>query len=224
MKPDCGTRLRNPLWNPNRTSRTTDPGPMSMNRIDDSTLDRLFRTARTANSFLPEPVPLALLHELHDLVKMGPTTQNTQPGRFVFLTTPAAKERLVPALFPGNVDKARSAPVTVIVAYDTKFFDLLPKVWHNPAARDGFANNPPHAELSAVRNSSLQGAYLLLAARALGLDCGPMSGFSLDKVNAEFFPDGNWKTNFLCNLGRADTSKTMVRQPRLSFEEQCVVL
>jgi len=193
-------------------------------RVTDACLDQLFRAARTARGFVPEDVPEALLRELYDLARMGPTTQNSQPARFVFLTTPAAKERLVPALNPPNVDKTRAAPVTVIVAYDTRFYDLLHKVWHVPTVRDNYAGNTAHAELTALRNGSLQGAYLILAARALGLDCGPMSGFSLERVNAEFFADGRWKANFLCNLGRADASKATPRSPRLTFEEACQVL
>ena len=194
-------------------------------RINEHALDQLFRKARTARGFVNEAVPLALLHEIYQLTCLGPTTQNSQPARFIFLTTPGAKERLVPALSPANVDKTRAAPVTVIVAYDSHFYDLFSKTWHVPTVRDNYANNAAHAELTAVRNGSLQGAYLILAARALGLDCGPMSGFSLDKVNTEFFPDGRWRANFLCNLGRADASKTPPeRSPRLGFEEACQVL
>lgn len=194
-------------------------------RVADACLDQLFRHARTARGFLPGAIAPEQLRELYELTRLGPTTQNSQPARYVFLATPAARERLVPALTPGNVEKVRAAPVTVIVAYDSRFYDLFSKVWHVPTVRDNYVTNAAHAELTALRNSSLQGAYLILAARALGLDCGPMSGFSLDKVNAEFFPDGRWKANFLCNLGHADPARTPPeRSPRLAFDEACQVL
>ena len=193
-------------------------------RIDDAAFDALFNDARTHNGWLPEPVPEALLRTLYDTLRNGPTSMNTQPLRLVFLTTPEARERLLPALSAGNLEKTRAAPVTVIVAYDTRFYDELPRVWHNPAARDMFANNAALAEATAFRNASMQGGYLILAARALGLDCGPMSGVDLAKVDAEFFPDGRWKTNFLCNLGRGDPAKLMPRLPRLPFDDACRVL
>ena len=193
-------------------------------RIDDAAFDALFNDARTHNGWLPEPVPEALLRTLYDTLRNGPTSMNTQPLRLVFLTTPEARERLLPALSAGNLEKTRAAPVTVIVAYDTRFYDELPRVWHNPAAREMFAGNVPLAETTAFRNASMQGGYLILAARALGLDCGPMSGVDLAKVDAEFFPDGRWKTNFLCNLGRGDPAKLMPRQPRLPFDDACRVL
>ena len=192
--------------------------------IDAAAQRQVFTDARSQNGWLAEPVPQESLRALYDLVRSAPTSMNCQPMRLVFLTTAAAKERLLPALLPGNVDKTRDAPVTVVVAYDTRFYEELPKVWHNPAARTMFADNAALAEITAFRNGSMQGGYLILAARALGLDCGPMSGFNLDKVNAEFFPDGRWKTNFLCNLGRGDPGKVMERQPRLPFEDACQVL
>lgn len=196
-----------------------------MNRALDSTaLAQLFTEARTANAWLDKPVEPSLLRELYALVKMGPTSQNCQPMRLVFLTTAPARERLVPALNAGNVEKTRQAPVSVIVAIDRQFYDWMPKVWHNPSVRETIAARPDLAQVTAMRNATLQGGYLILAARALGLDCGPMSGFDIEKVNADFFPDGRWTANFLCNLGHADTSKFFVRQPRLSFEEACVVL
>lgn len=192
--------------------------------LDPTALQQLFLDARTQNGWLDEPVGEATLRDLYDLVRCGPTAMNCQPMRLVFLTTDAAKQRLLPALMPGNVDKTRAAPVTVIVAYDTRFYDELPCIWHNPNARDTFANNAALAEVTAFRNGSMQGGYLILAARALGLDCGPMSGMDPGKVDAEFFPDGRYRTNFVCNLGRGDPDKVMARQPRLDFDETCELL
>ena len=155
---------------------------------------------------------------------MGPTSANSSPARFVFLTTEEAKERLIPALMPGNVEKTRSAPVTVIVAQDQEFYEQLPRLWPQVDARSWFAGNAGLIADTAARNSSLQGAYFMLAARALGLDCGPMSGFDAEKVNAEFFPDGKWRANFLVNLGFGDSETLHPRAPRLDFEEACCVL
>lgn len=191
--------------------------------LSDSALRQLFTEARTQNGWLANPVDLSTLRELYDLVRHGPSSMNCQPMRLVFLTTKAAKVRLLPALMQGNLDKTMGAPVTVIVAYDSRFFEELPKIWHNPAARETFAGNADLAASTAVRNASIQGGYFILAARALGLDCGPMSGFSLERVNEAFFPDGRWRSNFLCNLGWGDPRKLMPRQPRLSFEEACRV-
>jgi 3-hydroxypropanoate dehydrogenase len=148
-----------------------------MNRLDQQALDRLFLQARTANAFLDKPVPQALLREVYDLARMGPTSMNTQPARFVFLVTPQEKDRLLGALAPLNVEKTRRAPVTVIVAADSRFFEHLPQVWHRPGAQEMFAGNPALASDTALRNSSLGGAYFMMAARSVGLDCGPMSGF-----------------------------------------------
>ena len=155
---------------------------------------------------------------------MGPTSANCQPARYVFLTTPEAKARLVPALMPGNVEKTKTAPVNVIVAWDTEFYEALPKVFPQMDMRSYFVGKPDLINETAFRNGSLGGAYFMVAARAFGLDCGPMSGFDADKVNAEFFPDGKWKANFLCNLGYGDSSKVFPRNPRLDFEEACRVL
>jgi 3-hydroxypropanoate dehydrogenase len=193
-------------------------------KIDQAALAQLFLDARTANGFLDKPVPPALLQEAYDLAKMAPTSMNTQPTRYVFLTTPAAKERLKPALSPGNLDKTMLAPVTVIVATDTKFYEHMPQIWHGAGAKENFEGNPTLATNTATRNGTLGGAYFLLAARAVGLDCGPMSGFDISKVNAEFFPDGRYTANFLINLGYADHSKEFKRNPRLSFEQACSVL
>ena len=161
---------------------------------------------------------------MYDLAKMGPTSANLTPARFVFLTTSEAKERLIPALAPGNVEKSGTAPVVAIIAYDTEFYEQAPRLFPHMDMRPLFMGNPELSAETAFRNGSLQGAYFILAARSLGLDCGPMSGFDAVKVNAEFFPDGKWKANFLCNLGYGDPSKLFPRNPRLDFEEACVVL
>ena len=192
--------------------------------VSDDALNQIFRQARTHRAWLPQPVPLELLRCVYELASLGPTSSNTTPARYVFLTTREAKERLRPALSPGNVEKTMSAPVTVIIAYDTEFYEKLSKLLPQADARSWFAGKPALIEETAFRNGSLEGGYFILAARALGLDCGPMSGFDPDKVNAEFFPDGKWKANFLCNLGYGDASKLFPRNPRLPFEEACVVL
>ncbi len=209
-----------------------------MDKVNDDVLDLLLRKARTHSAWLPKPVSDELLGELYELAKWGPTSANSSPARFVFLRSAAAKERLRPALAAGNIEKTMTASVTVIVAYDLKFYEKLPKLFpHNPAMRDIFANNPQLIEETAKRNSSLQGAYLMLAARALGLDCGPMSGFDNAKVDEEFFaagkcepcgqeffPAGHVKSNFLCNIGYGDSSKLHPRSPRLDFDEACTLL
>lgn len=194
-------------------------------KIAQACLDQLFFNARTANGFLDKPVPLSLLQEAYDIAKMGATSMNSQPTRYVFLNTPEARARLLPALSPGNLDKTRVAPVTVIVATDTKFYEHMPLVFPNNAgAKALFEGNAPLAQGTATRNGTLGGAYFMIAARAVGLDCGPMSGVDLAKVNAEFFPDGRCETNFLINLGYGDNSKLFPRNPRLSFEQACSVL
>lgn len=193
--------------------------------ISKDAIDHLFTNARTANGFIDKPVPLSLLKEVYEIAKMGPTSMNCQPTRYVFLTTPAAKERLMPALSPGNVDKTKQAPVTVIVANDTQFFEHMPVVFPNkPDAKELFAGNAGLAAGTATRNGTLGSAYFMIAARALGLDCGAMSGFDAAKVNAEFFPDGRLQANYLINLGYMDTSKLFGRNPRLSFEQATQVL
>ncbi|QDO98388.1 malonic semialdehyde reductase [Ferrovibrio terrae] len=195
-----------------------------MTKISADALKQLFLDARTQNGFLDRPVSDEQLRELYDIAKMGATSMNTQPMRVLFLRTKEAKQRLAPALSPGNLDKTMAAPVTAIVARDMQFYEYMPEIWHNPTARDTFANNAPMAQATAVRNATLQGAYLMIAARAIGLDCGPMSGFDIAKVNAEFFPDGRCQTDFLCNIGYGDTSKLMGRQPRHAFERACTLL
>jgi len=194
-------------------------------KIAQACLDQLFFNARTANGFLDKPVPLSLLQEAYDIARMGATSMNSQPTRYVFLNTPEARGRLLPALSPGNLDKTRVAPVTVIVATDTQFYEHMPLVFPNNAgAKALFEGNAPLAQGTATRNGTLGGAYFMIAARAVGLDCGPMSGVDLAKVNAEFFPDGRYETNFLINLGYGDNSKLFPRNPRLSFEQACSVL
>jgi 3-hydroxypropanoate dehydrogenase len=193
-------------------------------KVSAECLDQLFLKARTHWVWRPEPVPLELLKELYNVARFGPTSANSSPARFVFLTTPQAKERLRPALSPTNVEKTMTAPVTVIVAWDTEFHDKLPQLFPARDMRSIFAGNAALIHETAFRNGTLQGAYFMIAARALGLDCGPMSGFDQQKVNAEFFPDGKWKANFLCNIGYGDPSKLFPRNPRLSFDEACRVL
>jgi len=187
-------------------------------------LDTLFRTARTQNSWQDRPVPEAKLRELYDLLKMGPTSANASPARFVFVQSTEAKAKLEPALSAGNKVKTMTAPVTVIVAYDPKFYDKLPQLFPHADARSWFAGNEALAEATAFRNGSLQGAYLILAARAVGLDAGPMSGFDAAQVDAAFLAGTGFKTNFLVNLGYGDPSGVKERLPRLSFEEACSVV
>lgn len=193
-------------------------------RISDACLDQLFFKARTANGFTDQAVPADLLQQVYDIAKMGATSMNTQPARYVFLNSPESRARLIPALAPGNVDKTKVAPVTVIVATDMQFYEHMPTVWHKPGAKEMFEGNKVMSDGTAVRNSTLSGAYFMIAARAVGLDCGPMSGVDLAKVNAEFFPDGRLQANFLINLGYGDDSKLFDRNPRLSFAQACSVI
>lgn len=198
---------------------------MSENRIlDDRSLDILFRTARTCNSWKPEPVPDVLLQALYDLMKWGPTSANCSPARFVFLKSPKSRERLKPFLDEGNVEKTMAAPVTVIMAYDLKFYDKLPQLFPHANARSWFAGNESKIADAAFRNGTLQGGYFMLAARSLGLDCGPMSGFDKAGVKKEFFPDDDYEVNFLCNLGYGDPTGLFPRSPRLAFGEACRIL
>lgn len=192
--------------------------------IPQASLDQLFLNARTANGFTDQSVPLALLQEIYDIAKMGATSMNTQPTRYVFLNSPESRARLLPAMSPGNVDKTKTAPVTVIVATDTRFFEHMPQIWHLPNGQALFEGNAALAQATATRNGTLGAAYFMIAVRAVGLDCGPMSGVDLAKVNAEFFPDGRFQTNFLINLGYGDDSKLFARNPRLAFEQACTVL
>jgi 3-hydroxypropanoate dehydrogenase len=192
--------------------------------LPQSAFDQTFVHARTFNRFKPDPVSDDTLHQLHDLMKWGPTSFNSQPARFVFLRTPQAKARLKPALMASNVDKTMAAPVVVIVAMDMQFFEHLPQQMPAVDAKTFFVGNAALTEVTAMRNSSLQGAYLMVAARMLGLDCGPMSGFDAAKVNAEFFADGRFKANFLINLGYGDASGNYPRGPRLTFDEAARLL
>ncbi len=207
--------------------------------LNGDALDQLFRKARSYGAWLDKPVSDDALRHLYDLMKWGPTSANTCPARIVFLRSRESKERLKPALALGNVEKTMTAPVTAIIAYDLLFFEKLPKLFpHSPGMRNLFAQNPQLVESTAKRNSSLQGAYLMIAARATGLDCGPMSGFDnakldeeffgagkeCDGCDQEFFPAGHVKSNFLCNLGYGDSSKLYPRSPRLAFEEACTLL
>lgn len=181
-------------------------------------LEQVFASARTHSRFLPEPVSDKTLEQLYKLLRWGPTSFNCQPGRFVFVRSAEGKARLGACLTPGNTPKVASAPVTVIVAQDTRFHEHLPEQFpHNPDLRANFERNAASAAATAFRNSSLQGAYLIVAARMLGLDCGPMSGFDAAALDAAFFPDGGWKSNFLINLGYGDAGSLRPRGPRLPF-------
>jgi len=195
-----------------------------MSKIDDAALKQIFFDARTQNGWLDKPLPDALLREIYDIAKMGATSMNTQPMRVLFLRSPEAKQRLAPALMPANLEKTMAAPVCAIVARDKRFYEFMPKIWFRPGAEEMFAGNAALAAGTAQRNATLQGAYLMIAARALGVDCGPMSGFDAAKVNAEFFPDGRWEADFLCNLGYGDPSKLFERQPRHDFDTACRIL
>jgi 3-hydroxypropanoate dehydrogenase len=195
------------------------------NSVSDDALDQLFRNARTYRSWLDRPVSEETLRQLYELSKWGPTSANGSPARFLFIRSREGKERLRPILAPGNVEKTMTAPVTVVVAYDLRFYEKLPQLSpHNPRMRDLFVSNPPFVEETARRNSSLQGAYLIIAARSLGLDCGPMSGFDNARLDKEFFGASQVKSNFLCNLGYGDASKLHPREPRLEFDEACTIL
>lgn len=192
--------------------------------IADSALDQLFNLARTHHHWQARRVSDAMLRQLYTIASQGPTSANGCPGRFVFLSSPEAKARLEPHLLPGNVAQTLQAPVTVIVAADSEFYEALPTLYPHSDARSWFAGNDALIEETMLRNSSLQGAYLILAARALGLDCGPMSGFDKAGVDAEFFADGRWRSNFLINLGYGDASRLHPRLPRPAFDEACRIL
>jgi 3-hydroxypropanoate dehydrogenase len=192
--------------------------------IDAKTLDTLLRGARTHNVFLDKPVSEDQLRQIHEIMRWGPTSQNSQPARVVFVRTPESKEKLRPALNPGNVDKTMAAPVTAILAYDSRFYEHLPRTLpHNPAAQNNYIGDDrkEHANRTAFRNSTLQGAYLIIAVRAVGLDAGAMSGFNNAIVDQAFFPDGRFKSNFLCNIGYGDHSKLFNQNPRLGFDDVC---
>jgi 3-hydroxypropanoate dehydrogenase len=195
-----------------------------MSKADDASLDLLFRKARTYTVWQDKPVEDSLLQQVYDLCKWGPTSSNCLPMRIVFVKSNEAKERLKPFLAGGNVDKTMHAPATAIIAYDSEFYTLMPKLWPHSDMKSYFEKNPDAAKTTAFRNGSLQGAYFMLAARSLGLDCGPMSGFENDKIDAEFFKGTTWKSNFLCNVGYGDASKLFPRGPRLEWNEVCKIL
>ncbi|WP_338844969.1 malonic semialdehyde reductase [Massilia sp. W12] len=191
---------------------------------DTVSLDQLFSAARTHNAWQAREVPDSLLQQLYELMKWGPTSANCSPARIVFVKSPAQKEKLLACMSPGNLDKTRTAPVTAIIGMDMAFYDQLPQLFPHADARSWFADNHELIQATAFRNSSLQGGYFIMAARALGLDCGPMSGFDADKVNQTFFADTQIKANFVCNLGYGDAEKLFPRSPRLSFEQACSIL
>ena len=192
--------------------------------LDASALDELFRDARTQNAWTDQPVTDDDLIAIFDLLKWGPTSANCSPARFVFVRSAEAKEKLRPALSAGNTAKTLAAPVTAIVAYDPKFYDQLPKLFPHVDARAWFVTSEALAEETAFRNGTLQGGYFILAARALGIDAGPMSGFDKAKVEAAFLAEKGWKANFLINLGHGDASKIFGRSPRFEFAEACQIV
>ena len=192
--------------------------------LDQKAQESIFLNAHTHNAWTDKPVPDETLRRMYDILKFGPTSANCSPARFVFVRSKAAKEKLKPALSPGNLDKTMAAPVTVIVGYDTEFYEKLPRLFPHTDARSWFVGKPGFIESSAFRNGTLQGAYMIVAARAVGLDCGPMSGFDNAKVDEAFFAGTTVKSNFLCNLGYGDASKLFPRSPRLAFEEACKVV
>lgn len=198
---------------------------MAQDMLSDKDLDLIFRSARSHSKWLDKPVSEVMIRALYDLLRWGPTSANCSPARFVFVTSAAQKEKLVACVSAGNSAKVATAPVTVIVGYDSKFYDLIPQLFpHNPGAREWFANDQDAAHQTAFRNGTLQGAYLIIAARSLGLDCGPMSGFNNAAVDQAFFPDGRIKSNFLISLGYGDPAALFGRGPRLSFSEACSIV
>ncbi|MGH6611028.1 MAG: malonic semialdehyde reductase [Burkholderiaceae bacterium] len=202
---------------------TTDTA--AVERLDDDALDLIFRKARTQNGWLPKPVPEATLRQLWDLMKFGPTSANCSPLRIVFVQSDEAKEKLAACMSVKNAPKTRAAPVTAITAMDLEFYEQLPRLFpHDQTARSWFAGKPDHIRETALRNSSLQGAYFIIAARALGLDCGPMSGFDSDELNAAFFAGTSLRVNFVCSLGHGDPQKVFPRSPRLEFDEACRIV
>ncbi|MGK2923247.1 MAG: malonic semialdehyde reductase [Methyloceanibacter sp.] len=193
-------------------------------KLPDASLDQLFRDARTYNAWQDRDVPDSLLHEIVDLLKLGPTSANCSPARFLFVKSRAAKEKLKPHLSEGNREKTMKAPVCAIIGYDLDFYDHLPMLFPHTDAKSWFEGKPKKIEETAFRNGTLQGAYLIIAARALGLDCGPMSGFDNEAVDKEFFADTNVKSNFLCNLGFGDGADLKPRAPRFRFDQIALVV
>jgi 3-hydroxypropanoate dehydrogenase len=194
------------------------------NAASDACLDLIFREARTHNGWQPTQIAEAVLRQMYDLMKMGPTSANCSPARILFVVSEAGKEKLRPALSSGNLAKTLAAPVTAIIGYDTEFYEFLPELFPHTDAKSWFTSSPALALETAFRNGTLQGAYLIMAARALGFDCGPMSGFDAEKVNTAFWPDGRIKVNFLCNIGLGDPTKLFPRSPRLPFERACAIV
>lgn len=192
--------------------------------LNSAALDQLFLQARSHNLWQDRDVPDTLLEQLYLNLRQGPTSNNCCPARFVFVRSPEAKQKLLPALKGHNGDKMLQAPVTAIVAWDSQFFELLPELFPIYDAGAPYRDNPQAAFTAALRNGSLQGAYLILAARALGLDCGPMSGFDNAQVDATFFPDGRWRSNFLCCLGYGDETGLRPAGPRLAFDQACRIV
>ncbi len=196
-----------------------------MEIISDKALDVIFRNARTHTAWQDKPVSGVVLEALYDLMRLGPTSANCCPARVVFVTTDEARERLKPCLIASNVEQTMTAPVTAILAYDTRFYERLPELFpHQPEARSWFDGDPAKAERAAFQSGTLQGAYLIIAARSVGLDCGPMGGFDNALVDATFFPDSSIKSNFLCNLGYGDPSRLHPRLPRLAFDDACQIV
>lgn len=193
-------------------------------QLDDRALDQLFTEARTHNSWRQETLSSADFQALYDLAKWGPTTANTNPARFLFVHTPEGKARLKPHINPGNVDKVMSAPCTVIIAWDTAFYEKMPQLFPSRDMSATFAGKDELIAEVGFRSSTLQGAYLMMAARALGFDCGPMSGFNLEGVDREFLAERRWKSNFLCNIGHGTPEGLFPRNPRLAYDQACVEL
>jgi 3-hydroxypropanoate dehydrogenase len=198
--------------------------PMAHKELDSKAQDIIFKEARTHTAWLDKIVPETLIKNVYELMKFGPTSANCSPARFLFVQSKEAKERLKPHLDAGNVDKTMAAPFTVIIGHDMKFYDKLPKLFPHTDAKSWFVGKDAKIKDTAYRNGTLQGAYLIIAARALGLDCGPMSGFNPKGLKEEFFKDEDIEPNFLCNLGYGDASKLHPRSPRLGFEEACKIL
>ena len=197
---------------------------MSSSRLSQEALNTLFNDARSHNGWLPTALPENIINEIYDLMKMGPTAANSCPARLVFVQSDEAKQRLKACLNEGNVEKSMTAPAVVIIGMDLEFYEKLPKLFPHTDAKSWFAGNDEKIYDNAYRNSSLQAAYFIMAARSLGLDCGPMSGLNYDKMNQEFFPDGKVKCNFICAIGYGDETKIFDRSPRLDFDEACQIL
>lgn len=191
--------------------------------LNDSALNTLFYQARTQQGWRDKDITDQQLHQIYDLMKWGPTSANCSPARIVFVKTPEAKKKLLACMNSGNIEKTRTAPVTAIIGMDMAFYEKLPQLFPHTDARSWFAGNQPLIDATAMRNSSLQGGYFIMAARALGLDCAPMSGFNADKLNEAFFAGTSVKANFVCSIGYGDSSKLHLRGPRLSFDEACKI-